>query len=45
LYRDFVAAIEAGRAPLVDGREGRKSVAVVEGIYRSAESGETVAPA
>jgi UDP-N-acetyl-2-amino-2-deoxyglucuronate dehydrogenase len=44
LYRDFVAAIGEGRAPLVDGREGRKSVAVVEAIYRSAESGETVAP-
>lgn len=44
LYRDFVAAIQEGRAPLVDGREGRKSVAVVEAIYRSAESGGTVAP-
>jgi len=44
LYRDFVAAINEGRTPLVDGKEGRKSVAVVEGIYRSAESGETVAP-
>lgn len=45
LYRDFVAAIEEGRKPLVDGPEGRKSVAVVEAIYRSAESGETVRPA
>jgi UDP-N-acetyl-2-amino-2-deoxyglucuronate dehydrogenase len=44
LYRDFIAAVSDGRAPLVDGREGRKSVAVVEGIYRSAESGATVAP-
>jgi predicted dehydrogenase len=45
LYRDFVAAIHEGRAPQVDGREGRKSVSVVEGIYRSAERGETVRPA
>lgn len=45
LYRDFVQAISEGRSPLVDGKEGRKSVAVVEGIYRSAESGETVRPA
>jgi predicted dehydrogenase len=42
LYRDFVDAIRGGRASLVDGREGRKSVAVVEAIYRSAESGGTV---
>jgi predicted dehydrogenase len=42
LYRDFVAAIREGRDPMVHGREGRKSVAVVEGIYRSAESGGTV---
>jgi predicted dehydrogenase len=45
LYRDFVAAISEGRAPLVDGREGRKSVSLVEAIYRSAERGETVRPA
>lgn len=42
LYRDFVAAIHEGRSPLIDGREGRKSVAVVEAIYRSGESGATV---
>jgi predicted dehydrogenase len=42
LYRDFEAAIAEGRAARVDGHEGRKSVAVVEGIYRSAESGGTV---
>ncbi|MCI0475692.1 MAG: Gfo/Idh/MocA family oxidoreductase, partial [Anaerolineales bacterium] len=37
-YQDFVAAIRERRAPLIDGREGRKSVAIVEAIYRSAES-------
>lgn len=43
LYNDFVAAIQEGRAPLVDGRQGRHSVALVEAIYRSAASGGTVA--
>ncbi len=36
LYNEFVAAIRAGRPSLVDGREGRRSVALVEAIYRSA---------
>ena len=43
LYNDFVAAIHAQRAPLIDGREGRRSVALVEAIYRSAASGDAVA--
>ncbi len=37
-YRDFVAALREHRAPRVDGHEGRKSIAVVEAIYRSAEN-------
>ena len=32
---DFVQAIESGRGPLVDGREGRKAVEVILAIYRS----------
>src|SRR5947208_250778 len=39
---DFVAAIETGREPLVDGREGRRAVEVILGIYRSAATGRTV---
>jgi predicted dehydrogenase len=39
---DFVQAIEAGRLPLVDGREGRKAVEVILAIYRSATTGRTV---
>ncbi len=39
---DFVRAIQTDTAPLVDGREGRKAVAVIEAIYRSATSGITV---
>ena len=41
---DFVAAIRTGAAPLCDGREGRKSVALVEAMYRSARTGAPVAP-
>jgi UDP-N-acetyl-2-amino-2-deoxyglucuronate dehydrogenase len=43
LYNDFVSAIRAGRPSLVDGHEGRRSVALVEAIYRSAASGNTIA--
>jgi len=39
---DFVHAIETGTEPLVDGREGRKAVEIILGIYRSAETGRTV---
>jgi predicted dehydrogenase len=40
---DFVQAIEAGRPPLVDGREGRRAVEIILAIYRSAKTGQTVA--
>ena len=33
---DFVQAVRTGRAPRVDGREGLRSVALVEAAYRSA---------
>jgi predicted dehydrogenase len=39
---DFVRAIQTNSAPLVDGREGRKAVAVIEAIYQSAATGRTV---
>jgi predicted dehydrogenase len=39
---DFVRAIQNDTAPLVDGREGRKAVAVIEAIYQSAASGRAV---
>jgi predicted dehydrogenase len=35
---DFLEAIDRGRAPAVDGREGRKSVEIIRAIYRSAET-------
>jgi predicted dehydrogenase len=39
---DFVQSIEHGRAPLVDGKEGRKSVEIIRAIYKSAETGTAV---
>ena len=40
---DFVQAIQSNRAPLVDGREGRKAVAVIRAIYESQRTGKTIA--
>jgi UDP-N-acetyl-2-amino-2-deoxyglucuronate dehydrogenase len=40
--QDLVDAIHAGRAPMLEGREGRKAVALVNAIYASAESGAPV---
>jgi predicted dehydrogenase len=40
---DFVRAIQMKTAPLVDGREGRKAVAVIEAIYQSAATGRAIA--
>ncbi len=39
---DFVKAIQFGRTPMCDAREGRKSVAIVEAIYYSARTGRAV---
>jgi predicted dehydrogenase len=36
---DFVDAIRRGRRPLCDGRDGRRSVALVQAIYRAAREG------
>jgi predicted dehydrogenase len=40
--QDFVKAIQENRPPLVDGREGRRSVALIEAIYKSAAAGKSV---
>jgi predicted dehydrogenase len=40
---DFIDAIQTGRAPLVDGREGRRAVEVILGTYESAATGRMVA--
>jgi predicted dehydrogenase len=39
---DFVKAIQSGGQPVVDGREGRKAVAIIEAIYESARTGRAV---
>lgn len=39
VFRDFLAAIEAGRAPAVDGHEARKAVAIIRAVYDSARQG------
>jgi UDP-N-acetyl-2-amino-2-deoxyglucuronate dehydrogenase len=39
---DFLEAIDSGREPAVDGREGRKSVEIIRAIYRSAQTGQVV---
>src|SRR5205823_3987489 len=41
IFEDFIAAVKNGRAPACDAREGRRSVALVEAIYRSARTGGT----
>jgi predicted dehydrogenase len=43
LLGDFVAAITEGRAPLIPGAEGRRSLAVALAIYEAARTGKTVA--
>jgi predicted dehydrogenase len=39
---DFTDAVRNDRPPKVDGREGRRAVALIEAIYESAESGKPV---
>jgi UDP-N-acetyl-2-amino-2-deoxyglucuronate dehydrogenase len=40
--QDFVEAVREGREPLVDLEEGRKSLAIIQGIYESARRGGPV---
>lgn len=39
---DFILAIHEGRAPKVDGAEGRRSVEIILAIYQSAWTGKSV---
>ena len=39
---DFLQALQEKRRPLVDGYDGRRTVELIEAIYRSTESGEPV---
>lgn len=40
--QDFLQAIQEKRKPLVDGREGRKSLAIMHAIYESCKTGRPV---
>ena len=44
VIEDFIAAITNKTRPACDGREGRKSVAIVDAIYASARSHQPVVP-
>jgi len=43
ILENFVQCIESGNSPVCDGEEGRRSLAVVEAIYRSARVHDAVA--
>ena len=42
LVTDLVAAIREGREPVVSGEEGRRSLALVLGVYESARDGRSI---
>jgi UDP-N-acetyl-2-amino-2-deoxyglucuronate dehydrogenase len=44
VLEDFIRAIETDGVPACDGREGRRSVAIVQAIYASAREGRAIAP-
>lgn len=44
VIEDFLAAIRTSGTPACDAREGRRSVALIEAIYRSAASGRAETP-
>ncbi|MCE9545489.1 MAG: Gfo/Idh/MocA family oxidoreductase [Planctomycetia bacterium] len=41
-FRDMLDAIRNDRAPLVNGHEGRRSIEIILGIYKAAETGRGV---
>jgi len=42
-FKDVLKAIKNKSTPLIDGTEGRRSVEIILGIYKAAESGKPVA--
>lgn len=42
LFRDFIEAIDHDRSPIIDGREGMRSVDLILAIYESAQTGQRV---
>jgi predicted dehydrogenase len=45
VIEDFVAAIKENRAPICDGKEGRRSLALVQAIYRATTEARRGLPA
>jgi predicted dehydrogenase len=43
VFEDFLQAIQQNRAPACDGLEGRRSLALIESIYRAAKTTDRVA--
>ena len=43
-FRDFVRCCREDGTPVVDGHEGRRAVATIEAIYKSARTGAVVIP-
>jgi UDP-N-acetyl-2-amino-2-deoxyglucuronate dehydrogenase len=41
-FRDVLSAIRDNRSPAIDGHEGRRSVEIILGIYKAAETGKVV---
>jgi predicted dehydrogenase len=41
-FNDVIQAIKQGRAPKIDGLEGRRSVEIILAIYKAAETGKRV---
>ena len=42
VFRDFIESIRTGRAPMIEGAEGRRSVELILAIYKAAKCGRTV---
>ncbi|MEX2112506.1 MAG: Gfo/Idh/MocA family oxidoreductase [Pirellulales bacterium] len=41
-FRDVLEAVKENRAPAIDGHEGRRSVEIILGVYKAAETGKVV---
>jgi predicted dehydrogenase len=41
-FRDFVDAVKKNRPPAIDGHEGRRSVEIILGVYKAAETRKPV---
>jgi predicted dehydrogenase len=42
LFKDVLSAIKKGTRPLIDGYEGRRSVEIILGVYKAAETGKVL---